>query len=159
MTSQRPGRRKPGPPKGYGSKFTKVIGEHICQRLSEGVPLMQICRDRGIAWRTVFHWVEDRPDFAEAYQRARDLGMDAIAEECLQIADDGRNDFVKRELGEGVEVEVFNGEHVQRSKLRIETRLKLLAKWNPKKWGDRITHAGDPAAPVALVLNGSDVHG
>ena len=23
-------------------------------------------------------------------------------------------------------------------KLRIDTRLKLLAKWNPKKWGDRM---------------------
>jgi hypothetical protein len=26
----------------------------------------------------------------------------------------------------------LNGDHVQRSKLRIDTRLKLLAKWNPK---------------------------
>jgi len=35
-------------------------------------------------------------------------------------------------------------DHIQRSKLRVETRLKLLAKWNPRKWGDRqqIEHSG-----------------
>ena len=98
-----------------------------------------------------------RPDYRPDWS-THPMGMDAIAEECLEIADDGTNDWVTRKLG-NAEVEVLNAEHVQRSKLRIETRLKLLAKWNPKKWGDRITHAGDPSAPVALVLNGSDVHG
>ncbi len=151
--------RKRGPPKGYGSKFTKAIGQHICERMSEGIPLREICRDRGLAWPTVYRWIEAHPEFGEAYQRARDIGMDAIAEECLEIADDGRNDFVKRQIGDGPELEMLNSEHVQRSKLRIETRLKLLAKWNPKKYGDRVTHTGDPAAPLALVLNGSDING
>ena len=151
--------RKRGPPKGYGSKFTKAIGQHICERMAEGIPLRQICRDKGLAWPTVYRWIEAHAEFGEAYQRARDIGMDAIAEECLEIADDGRNDFVKRTSADGADLVVYDAEHVQRSKLRIETRLKLLAKWNPKKYGDRITHTGDPAAPVALVLNGSDVNG
>ncbi len=151
-------RRGKGPPKGTGSKFTKVLAAHICERLSEGVPLMQICRDKGIAWRTVFHWVEDRPDFGAAYQRARDMGMDAIAEECLQIANTPLRGVTETVKGDG-SVERRTEDMLGHRKLQIETRLKLLAKWNPKKYGDRITHAGDPDAPVALVLNGSDVHG
>jgi hypothetical protein len=35
-------------------------------------------------------------------------------------------------------------------KLQIETRLKLLAKFNPKKYGDRIALAGDPASPIKI---------
>jgi hypothetical protein len=39
---------------------------------------------------------------------------------------------------------------VQHAKLRIETRLKLLAKWNPKTWGDRVTQeiSGPDGSPV-----------
>jgi len=35
-------------------------------------------------------------------------------------------------------------------KLQIETRLKLLAKWNPKKYGDRVTMAGDAENPLQV---------
>ena len=41
------------------------------------------------------------------------------------------------EDGQGIGFQL-NGEHVQRSKLRIETRLKLLAKWDPRRYGDRL---------------------
>jgi hypothetical protein len=36
-------------------------------------------------------------------------------------------------------------------KLLIETRLKLLAKWNPKKYGDRQILAGDKDNPIVTV--------
>jgi hypothetical protein len=44
----------------------------------------------------------------------------------------------------------LNSEHIQRSKLRIETRLKLLAKWNPKKYGERVQVAGDADSPLKV---------
>lgn len=49
---------------------------------------------------------------------------------------------------------MLNGDHVQRSKLRIETRLKLLAKWNPKKWGDKLdlNHAGKDGGPLEFLV-------
>ncbi len=152
---------KPVERKGPGRKsnYTKVIGEQICARVAEGENLRSICTDLGIKWRAVYRWIKTNEAFAEAYQLARDVGEDAIASECLEIADNGRNDWMERQDDKGGPGWVFNGENVQRSKLRVETRLKLLAKWNPKRWGDRITHAGDANAPVQLVLNGSDVHG
>jgi len=35
-------------------------------------------------------------------------------------------------------------------KLQIETRLKLLAKWNPKKYGERVQVAGDAENPLKV---------
>jgi hypothetical protein len=80
-----------------------------------------------------------------AIARAREIGYDAMAEDCLRIADDAANDWMETEHGPRL-----NAEHVQRSKLRIETRLKLLAKWNPKKYGERVQVAGDADAPLKV---------
>lgn len=95
-------------------------------------------------WHTVYYWMDKEPEFSGAIARAREIGYDAIAEETLQIADDATNDYMERNGGEDAPGYVLNGEHVQRSKLRIETRLKLLAKWSPKKYGDRVNleHSG-----------------
>lgn len=99
------------------------------------------------AWRTVYDWIGRDEELSAHIARARDLGFDAIAEECLDIADDSSQDY--RDTDKGL---VYDAEHVQRSKLRIETRLKLLAKWNPKKYGDRIALAGDPQNPLSLLI-------
>jgi hypothetical protein len=46
---------------------------------------------------TVRLWAaEDREGFSAQYARARDIGLDALAEEVLEIADDGRNDWIER---------------------------------------------------------------
>lgn len=127
------------------SIYTDEIINEICARLSEGEPLAQICRDEGMpAYRTVKDWIDSKDDVSAAIARARDCGEDVIASECLKIADDGKNDWMERLSEEEQSLGwKLNGEHVQRSKLRIETRLKLLAKWNPKKYGDstQIKHA------------------
>lgn len=160
MTEKKKGGARAGA--GRPSSYNADVAKEICHRLCEGEPLRQICRDERMpAWRTVHDWRHAHPEFEKEYQLARDLGMDAIAEDLLDIADDGSNDFMEKIDKEGKKTGEFsfNLEHVQRSKLRIETRLKLLAKWNPKKFGDSITHRGDNNAPLPLVLNGSDVHG
>lgn len=126
--------------------YSKTLVATICERLSTGEPLAQICRDEGMpAPRTVREWAQNEPDIAAAIGRAREDGEDALAEECLEIADDASNDWMEKHDKDGKNIGwQLNGEHVQRSKLRIETRLKLLAKWNPKKYGERIhnEHSG-----------------
>lgn len=121
------------------STYTPELADEICSRIAEGEPLRQICRDEHMpSWRTVYRWIEADEEFASRIARARDLGFDAIAESCFDIADDATNDWMEKYDREGSAVGwQINGDHVQRSKLRIETRLKLLAKWSPKKYGDR----------------------
>jgi hypothetical protein len=41
----------------------------------------------------------------------------------------------------------------QHRRLQIETRLKLLAKWNPRKYGDKTVLAGDPDAPLNIAVD------
>jgi hypothetical protein len=118
----------------------------MCEQLANGVPLREICRQEGMPpWQTVYSWMERDASLVEAIARARELGYDAIAEDCLRIADDTSNDYMETEHGPRL-----NAEHVQRSKLRIETRLKLLAKWSPKKYGERVQVAGDADNPIKL---------
>lgn len=119
---------------GRVSTFTQEVADAICERLAMGEPLRAICRDEGMpAWRTVYDWMEANEAFAAAIARARSAGFDALAEQCLDIADDERHDWAMTKKGV-VTDEVAIG----RAKLRVDTRLKLLAKWDPKRYGDRI---------------------
>jgi len=151
---------KVGRPPGSGSKYTIALGEDICKELSEGKPLRQICREHGLAWATIYKWREVHPAFDVAITRARDMGMDAILEDTLQIANTQVAAVIETTKANG-DTETRREDALGHRKLQIETRLKLLAKWNPKKYGDKLeqTLMGDPAAPVNLVLSGSDVRG
>lgn len=133
------------------SKYSEKVVSDICARLAEGEPMAQICRDEGMpAYRTVKDWAdEDSPRgkaVSAAIARAREEGFDALAAECLEIADDGSRDYTQTTDGRIVP----DHDHIQRSKLRIETRLKLLAKWDPKRYGEAVTLKGDKDNPVEI---------
>lgn len=132
-----------GRPKGSGSRYTQALGEAICAELGEGKPLRQICREHGLAWQTIYDWRKAHKEFDGAIAHARDIGMDAILEEALEIADtplEGAETTIKA----NGDIEEKRGDMLGHRKLQIETRLKLLAKWNPNKYGDKIeqTHLG-----------------
>ena len=127
--------------------------ESICARLAQGESLRSICRDEGMPHHsTVLMWARDDADFANQYARARDIGVDVEFDglEELSDAEPERDDKGKVDPG-----------WVQYQKLRIDTRKWTLARKAPKKYGDKLetTLKGDPTAPVALTLNGSDIHG
>lgn len=104
------------------TKKTPAIVDEIMDSIADGVPLREICRREGVPnWRTVYAWLDADEEMAARFARAREIGFDAIAEDILQNVD-------------GVKA---ISEHIQRSKLQVETRLKLLAKWSPKKYGDK----------------------
>jgi len=133
---------------GRPSKYTPDIAQHICEQLSEGVPLREICRGEGMpAWRTVYDWMGRDDALSAAIARARDIGYDAIAEECLRIADTPHmgEKQVMGEDGATVTIEDMLGHR----KLQVDTRLKLLAKFHPSKYGDRVgVHGVENAPPI-----------
>ncbi len=127
------------------SLYTPELVEHIAERLSQGEPMAQICRDEGMpAYRTVKDWIDIDASVSADIARAREAGFDQIALDALRIADHAAGDIVDN--GDGSVT--IDRELVQRSKLRVETRLKLLAKWDPKRYGDRQVLAGDPDSPL-----------
>ena len=83
--------------------------------------------------RTIYNWLEkDDGDFIARFAHARDMGADAIAEECLEIID------APPPLCGSEGNTRLDPAAVQMQKNRVEARLKLLAKWNPKKYGERV---------------------
>jgi hypothetical protein len=142
---------KPVAPKKMGrpSKYDPEIARIICEQLSEGIPLRQICRENDgfPAWRTVYDWMGRDPELSASIARARDIGYDAIAEECLLIADTPQfgQKQVMTDEGTATTIEDMLGHR----KLQIETRLKLLAKFHPTKYGDKLgLHGVEGAAAI-----------
>ena len=141
----------------------------MCEMLSEGVPLREICRMEGFpAWRTVYDWMyrddalgEKGVGLSAAIARARDIGYDALAEECLIIADNvkigKRTTFSSGAEEKEDSMTVVEEDMLGHRKLQIETRLKLLAKWNPKKYGDKVQVGGDPDNPLQVQNEAIDI--
>lgn len=150
---------------GRPTKYTPEVARIICEKLSEGIPLRQICRENeGFpAWRTVYDWMWRDAELSTAIARARDIGYDALAEECLYIADTPHIG-TKRVYSSGAEegedsMTVTEEDMLGHRKLQIETRLKLLAKFNPKKYGEyrEPERAIDPMIIDGEVKNVMDV--
>lgn len=149
--------KKEKKPAGRQTIFTQEKADLICAKLSEGIPLAEICRGEGMpAVRTVSDWKADRPEFAAAFARAREDGFDAIATDCLRIADDTTGD-TKIVGGEDYEREAANTEWIARSKLRVETRLKLLAKWDPKRYGEKLALGGADDLPPIKTMSDQEL--
>lgn len=134
-------------PMGRPTKYTQELADAICAELAQGKSLRTVCgTGDGLdtpkqkvmpSVATVFNWFRVHPDFLEQYTRAKEESADAMADEVIDIADDGHNDWMVRRYG-SQEAWVENGEAINRSKLRVETRKWLMAKMKPKKYGDKL---------------------
>lgn len=142
--------------RGRPSLFTQEIADEVCDRLASGQSLREICRDEHIPEATtVRRWaIENREGFSSQYARARESQADHYADEIIEIAEDGTNDWVKRRRKDGTIETVLDREHVQRSILRVDSRKWLMARMAPRKWGDRqkLEHSGADGNPLGFVL-------
>jgi len=117
----------------------------VLEGLRKGTPLTVICSAEGMPCDdTVRKWADDDAELGRAIARARETGFDVIAMEALAIADETEHDTVKGKDGD----ERPNSEWITRSRLRVDTRLKLLAKWDPKRYGDKQLIGSDPENPL-----------
>jgi len=120
------------------TKYTEKMALLICERIANGESLKAICEDQNIPSRsTVFKWLAENKAFSDMYARAREEQADAIFDEIIEIADDGRNDWMERR-GEEDAGWVTNGENIQRARLRIDARKWMAGKLRPKKYGDKL---------------------
>ncbi len=129
----------------------------ILKRLEAGESLRSICRTEGYPTEgAVRQWALKEDDFSTQYARARDLGLDAIADEVMAIADDGSADMVTRFNEKGSEYQAVDQEHINRSRLRFDARRWYLSKLAPKRYGDRIENrlAGPEGEALKIVVTG-----
>lgn len=132
---------------GRPTKRTPDVIERILAGLSQGIPLTIICEpDDMPETRTVYDWLNADEELSAHFARAREAGFDRIAMDALAIADQvDERDTISSEKGD-----YPNKEWIMRSKLRVDTRLKLLSKWDPKRYGERLALAGEEGAPVRI---------
>jgi hypothetical protein len=111
------------------SKKKPKLTDEVLLRIAGGETLAALGRELNFHPTSWGDWIAADEHLAVAYQRARDTGGDALAEEALALIDAEPT---------RVEGRVDPG-HVQWTRARVDTRLKLLACWNPKKYGTKQT--------------------
>lgn len=115
---------KGGRPSGYNQGMADLI----CERIADGESLRAICVGDDMPNRsTVFRWLSLEEGFSNQYARAREEQADLLFDETLEIADQYDSSKDKTDV-----------EHIQRAKLRIDTRKWVAGKLRPKKYGDKL---------------------
>jgi len=129
------------------TKRNAAMEAEMLDRISHGETLTAICKSNPSypSVQAFCGWLKADETLAEEYALARDRGFDAIAQQCLDIADDVSNDDLAGDNGVRA-----NHEWISRSKLRVETRLKLLSKWSPGRYGEMIKLSGDKDNPLMI---------
>lgn len=147
-------------PGGRPAKFTQELADQVCAKLIEGQSLRTVClADDMPCATTVFKWLREIPEFTQQYARAKEEAADALFEEILDIADDGTNDWMEQRSEEGKDLGWrVNGEALQRSRLRVDTRKWAMSKMKPKKYGDRIDLGNADGKPFTVELVKEFIH-
>lgn len=144
---------------GRPSDYNLGIAHLICMRLSVGESLKSICSEDDFpSQQTVYSWLLNRPEFLEMYTRAREEQAETMADQIVQIADETpQTTEVRDKEGNVIDIKLDSA-YISWQKNRIEARKWTAAKLRPKKYGDRLTHAGDDETPV-VVENNHNVFG
>lgn len=147
--------RKPGRP----SKFSQDLVNEICKRIAVGESLRSICDDAQMPEKiTILRWLssDSFPGFSTQYAKARQQGLEVMADDLNDIADHGTNDWMAKNDPQNPGY-AANGEHIARSRLRIDTRKWIMSKLAPKKYGERLEVAGDPESPLVKQIDEIEV--
>lgn len=123
--------------------------------LKKGTPLTIICgADDMPGYSTVRGWIDGDEQLSGDIARAREEGFDRIALDTLAIADE----VTDQDTIETAHGPIPNKEWLMRSKLRVETRLKLLSKWDPKRYGEAtmLKHADADGEKLTLTVTPED---
>lgn len=136
---------------GRPTKRNAEVIEKIIDGISDGIPLAQICKPDDMPCTSTFYsWMDGDEELSGRFARARDIGFDVIASDVMKITDE-YPERTATEFGDKVD-----SGYVQWAKNRAELRLKLLAKWDPKRYGDRLAIAGDEGSPLRISVTGED---
>lgn len=107
---------------GRPSEYTPEIATQICALIASGKSVRSIVKDNNFpSSSTIFRWLldEDKKEFWEQYEKARNIQAEQLFEELLEIADNEEKD-------------------VMRNRLQIDTRKWYLSKVLPKKYGEKL---------------------
>jgi hypothetical protein len=135
---------EPRRPVGRPSTYTPDIVDRICEAIVEGESVKSIGKREDMPTATcIMNWLNRHPEFVDQYARACEVRTLIYAREALDIADTVLHAEKVKTLPDG-SIERISGDAVERSKLMVETRLKLMSALNPKRFGQKVdvNHTG-----------------
>ncbi|MDN5752325.1 MAG: hypothetical protein L0H15_03460 [Nitrosospira sp.] len=118
---------------------TPELLDAICAGISLGKSARAMCVETGISQRVLWNWLASDAELMRQYLLAKELCIDAYAEEIIEISDDGSRDTYTDEKGR----EVIDREVIARAQLRIDARKWYASRLAPKKYGDKLMNAQD----------------
>lgn len=134
----------------------------ILELVAQGRTLRETTRELrdfgGPPESTVRSWVlfDDPPGTAAQYARARELQLEAWADEIHELS-------TKPQIGEktetdasGAVIKITTGDTVERSRLAVDTRKWLMSKLAPKKYGEKVAIEATGPRKVSVTLIPSD---
>src|SRR5258708_11589225 len=126
--------------------------EEMAQRVTDGESLVAICKGWDVPYGRFASWVVSDPARNDVYEGALRIYTDAMAFEARDIADTTQVGERRKTTEEGTEV--IEEDMLGHRKLRVETRLKLMAKWHRARYGDSlgVQHQGETV--VRLTFGG-----
>ena len=111
-----------------------VIVENLLVHVANGGTVRAFCREKhNPSYNTIYRWLDkDKELMTRFTYMSRFLGARAIAEEALELVD-----TIPPVIGEGDNARMDNA-HVNWMRSRADLRLKLLSKWYPQEYGDKV---------------------
>lgn len=131
---------------GRPSTYSDELGERVCDVFESEVGQLRAAfaaREDLPTISTVYRWEEAYPQFRERLARARKIRAHLMADEAIDIADHNANDTITKTARDGSEYEVADHEWINRSRLRVETRLRLAKALNQGVYGDKMQQSGE----------------
>jgi hypothetical protein len=131
--------------------FTEELFIKLLDRLAQGETLVAICADQTMPTRqSLFQKLYKDENARELYYAAREMQMEAMAEEILELSDNAENDWSTDDRGR----RVANNDVLQRARLKVDTRKFIMAKMAPRRFGEKnfTEVSGDPNKPLTLTV-------
>jgi hypothetical protein len=139
---------RPGRP----SFYTYELAVQICETIaasSKGIKKLSLENDNWPTHETLYRWLNEHTEFSDLYARAKQHQVEILIDEILEISDDTSSDISFNHEGQPV----INHEHLNRSKLRIDTRKWLAAKLAPRIYGPRTLPTACPSCEMRLEIS------
>ncbi len=150
---------------GRPTDYSDEVANTICRRLIEGESLNKICFDDDMPCKaTVYNWLADKElsEFLDKYICARERQAETFIDQCVDIADSTDKDKITLTNKDGREYVKIDHDHINRSRLRVDTRIKLAEKLAPKKYKhvegrEHTGKGGEPLVPLPEQLSKEDI--
>ncbi len=141
-------KRAPRIGEGRPSKYTKELGDLICEQLGQGTSMRRVCASEEMpSMQTVFSWLRTDRQFLEQYVRAKEEAADALTDELQDIGDRAI------EHAEEADFKASNAV-VSAYKLKADNIKWVASKLKPKKYGDKLDlTSGGEKLPTPIMHN------